>query len=92
MERKGITRNIQQRAIRIDAKSEKFALVEQVYRSEWEQVIDNLLLLKLEDYQRSQAEYMDVLRKFEGQYEMKTEEFYPRFEAGELGDVMDFFE
>jgi hypothetical protein len=41
--------------------------------------------LRLERYERD-------LREFETRYGMKTEAFYQRFEAGELGDSMDFFE
>jgi hypothetical protein len=32
------------------------------------------------------------LQAFEGQYQMRSEDFYRRFRAGELGDSMDFFE
>ena len=41
--------------------------------------------LRLERYERD-------LREFEGRYGMESATFYRRFEAGELGDVMDFFE
>jgi hypothetical protein len=32
------------------------------------------------------------LRAYEGQYQMSSDEFYRRFQAGELGDSADFFE
>jgi hypothetical protein len=32
------------------------------------------------------------LRQFEEKYQMPSERFYQRFQAGELGDSMDFFE
>jgi hypothetical protein len=32
------------------------------------------------------------LRTYEGQYQMSSDEFYRRFQAGELGDSADFFE
>ena len=32
------------------------------------------------------------LRAYEGQYQMPSDEFYRRFQAGELGDSADFFE
>ena len=41
--------------------------------------------LRLERYERD-------LREFENRYGMKSATFYRRFEAGELGDAMDFFE
>jgi len=41
--------------------------------------------LRLERYERD-------LRDFEERYDMESEPFYQRFEAGELGDAMDFFE
>ena len=41
--------------------------------------------LRLERYERD-------LREFEGRYDMESATFYQRFEAGELGDAMDFFE
>ncbi|MBC8265287.1 MAG: hypothetical protein H8E47_14335 [Anaerolineales bacterium] len=41
--------------------------------------------LRLERYERD-------LREFERGYGMESAAFYRRFEAGELGDAMDFFE
>ena len=41
--------------------------------------------LRLDRYERD-------LRDFEKRYDMQSETFYQRFEAGELGDAMDFFE
>jgi midasin (ATPase involved in ribosome maturation) len=32
------------------------------------------------------------IKKYETQYKMSSEEFYPKFRAGELGDDIDFFE
>ena len=32
------------------------------------------------------------LQAFEAQYQMRSDNFYQRFRAGELGDSMDFFE
>ena len=36
--------------------------------------------------------YEHDLYAFETQYDMDSATFYQRFEAGELGDAMDFFE
>jgi len=41
--------------------------------------------LRLERYERD-------LHDFEERYDMESEAFYQRFEAGELGDAMGFFE
>ena len=41
--------------------------------------------LRLERYERD-------LREFEERYTMESATFYRSFEAGELGDAMDFFE
>ena len=41
--------------------------------------------LRLERYERD-------LRELEERYSMESATFYRRFEAGELGDAMDFFE
>jgi hypothetical protein len=32
------------------------------------------------------------MQVFENQYHLKSQEFYPRYESGELGDEMDFME
>lgn len=37
-------------------------------------------------------ELKNRLQVFEAQYQMRSDDFYPRFRAGELGDSMDFFE
>ncbi len=38
------------------------------------------------------AKIEQKLQYFEQKYQMQSEEFYRRFQAGELGDSMDFFE
>jgi hypothetical protein len=38
------------------------------------------------------AEMEQQLRAYEAQYGMSSDEFYRRFQAGELGDSADFFE
>lgn len=37
-------------------------------------------------------ELKNRLQAFEAQYQMRSDDFYQRFRAGELGDSMDFFE
>ncbi len=57
-----------------------------------EQTLGKLLQFKLEDEHRRLAEYERDLRAFEEQYEMSSAEMNEKFESGELGDAMDFFE
>jgi chromosome segregation ATPase len=38
------------------------------------------------------AELENRLKNFEQRYHMMSESFYQRFQSGELGDSMDFFE
>lgn len=57
----------------------------------------DLILAKLLDASLSQLRlrlerYKRDLRDFEQRYDMESAVFYRRFEAGELGDAMDFFE
>jgi len=57
----------------------------------------DLVFEKLLDLTRSQqrlrlARYERDLREFEERYSMDSATFYRRFEAGELGDAMDFCE
>ncbi|KAA0253128.1 MAG: hypothetical protein KPEEDBHJ_01445 [Anaerolineales bacterium] len=63
-------------------------------------VIDNLTaqtLNKLVDLETSRVrmqleEIERVMADYERQYDMKTAEFFEEFEAGQLGDAMDFVE
>jgi len=57
-----------------------------------DQVVGKLLDLTLGQHQRRVERYERDLRAFEAQYGMDSPTFYRRFEAGELGDAMDFFE
>ncbi|MBC1195727.1 hypothetical protein H0901_10755 [Microcystis aeruginosa BLCCF158] len=58
-----------------------------------------LLNRKIESQQRenlqTNAQILDLenrVKQYENQYPMSSEEFYPRFRSGELGDAMDYFE
>ena len=55
-------------------------------------MLDKLLYLTLSRYQTRLSRLNADLKKFESQYEMDTPTFYQKFERGELGDDMDFFE
>ena len=67
-------------------------VLDETYRDELDQVFENLLQFKLEDYRRSLSEYDEILQQFEEQYEMDSAYANEEFEAGRLGDAMDFFE
>ena len=67
-------------------------VLEEMYPEGLEQVFGNLLQFKLEDYRRSLAEYDEILKNFEEQYEVDSAFLYEEFEAGRAGDAMDFFE
>ena len=71
-----------------------FAALQDAYRDEetLEQTLGKLLQFKLEDERRRLAEYQRDLRAFEVQYEMGSAEMNEKFESGELGDAMDYFE
>jgi len=47
---------------------------------------------KIEEINQKLIDTRKNIRYFEKKYGMKTEEFYEKFQAGELGDDMDFFE
>ena len=55
-------------------------------------VLDKLIGVIQERYVTQLNRYQIDLRSFENRYGMSSEEFYGQFEAGRLGDDMDFFE
>jgi hypothetical protein len=75
----------------------KLQSLEQLYRRGFrseviDRAIDKLLATEIE---RAYAERRDLdvrLANYEKRYNMSSDEFYPRFRAGELGDGMDFVE
>lgn len=60
--------------------------------AELDQVVGKLLDLTLGQQRRRLARYERDLQEFEKRYGMDSATFYARFEAGELGDALDFFE
>lgn len=71
-----------------------FEALRDVYHNDeaLEQSLGKLLQFKLEDERRRLSEYERDLRAFEEEYEMSSAEMNEKFESGELGDAMDFFE
>jgi hypothetical protein len=56
------------------------------------QVLEKLLEMTLSQQRQRLERYEHDLREFEARYGMDSATFYQRFEAGELGDAMDFCE
>ncbi|OQY44098.1 MAG: hypothetical protein B6242_13485 [Anaerolineaceae bacterium 4572_78] len=53
---------------------------------------DEQVIPTLTDYKTELGKYRLELNDFEQQYGMPSAEFYKKFEAGQLGDAMDFFD
>jgi hypothetical protein len=72
----------------------KLAVLKDTYSSEAELdlILGKLLDVALSQYRLRLERYEQDLREFEERYGMESATFYRRFEAGELGDAMDFFE
>ena len=72
----------------------KLEVLKEAYADEAEldQVVGKLLDLTLGQHRRRLERYERDVGAFEVQYGMDSATFYRRFEAGELGDAMDFFE
>jgi hypothetical protein len=60
--------------------------------AELDQVLGKLLDMTLGRHRQRLERYEHDLHEFEKRYGMDSVTFYQRFEAGELGDAMDFFE
>ena len=58
----------------------------------FDQLLGKLLEATLSQQQRLLRQYALDLQEFEQRFDMKSPVFYRQFEAGELGDDMDFFE
>ena len=60
--------------------------------AELDLILGKLLDITLSQYRLRLERYERDLREFEERRGMESATFYRRFEAGELGDAMDFFE
>ena len=60
--------------------------------AELDLILGKLLDVSLSQHRLRLERYERDLREFERRYGMESARFYRRFEAGELGDAMDFFE
>ena len=75
-------------------KLDKLEVLKDAYpdEAELDHVLGKLLDVTLSRYRLRLERYERDLREFEQRYGMESSSFYQRFEAGELGDAMDFFE
>jgi len=76
---------------------DKLKILESLYHQGYQsEVVDRALgkIIALESaHTRQELDDFHVrLIAFEQEYQMKSEDFYVRFHAGELGDAADFFE
>ena len=73
---------------------DKIQVLKEAYPSEaeFDRVLSKLLDNALGQYRLRLQRYEQDLHQFEHQYGMGSAIAYQRFEAGEMGDAMDFFE
>lgn len=73
---------------------QKFEALKEICTDEEEfnQIVEKLLGVKLSQQRQRLERYEQELRAFENRHGLDSATFYRRFEAGELGDAMDFFE
>lgn len=57
-----------------------------------DKTLSKLIQYKTNKMERELQELEDSMKKFESKYNMDPETFCKKFEEGELGDEMDFFE
>ncbi|MEA3459723.1 MAG: hypothetical protein U9R11_03455 [Chloroflexota bacterium] len=60
--------------------------------TELDRVVGRIVDMTLSQHRLRLERYERDLREFERRYDMESKTFYQRFDAGELGDAMDFFE
>lgn len=70
-----------------EALKDAYANEEQLEKS-----LSNLLHFKLNEHYLRLKQYESELAEFEEQYGMASDVMNEKFESGELGDAMDFFE
>ena len=73
---------------------QKLELLKDAYsdQAELDQILGKLLEVAFSQHRLRLEKYDRDLREFEQRYNMESSVFYQRFEAGELGDDIDFFE
>ena len=83
----------QDEVLAMDARH-KLEMLKDTYSDEAELslILDKLLDVTLGQHRLRLEQYERDLREFEERHGMDSATFYRRFEAGEMGDAMDFFE
>lgn len=76
---------------------DKLSILEALYRRGYqsdliERALNKLLILEQERAQREVEELQARLQAFEAKYQMSSDDFYHRYEKGELDDSADFME
>jgi hypothetical protein len=61
-------------------------------RTELDRILEQILGVMLTRHRQKLAIYDEDIHKFEQHYHLDSEEFLQQFNAGILGDNMDFFE
>jgi hypothetical protein len=77
--------------------ADRVQVLEKLYKQGQGSAVMDLALEKLFTYelhtsQQKLAELKQDLAQFEERYALSSDEFYNRFQAGEMGDAMDFIE
>lgn len=71
----------------------KLEVLKETYdTAELDLILEKLLSVTLNRYRARLQRYEQDLRLFEDKYNLDSQIFVERFEAGEMGDAMDFFE
>lgn len=73
---------------------EKIKVLESIYSEtpEFELILNKLLEMSIQNIKNKISEYEKILKEFENKYNLKSNEFYEKFEAGKLGDSVDYLE
>jgi hypothetical protein len=76
------------------ATRDRLELLQELYPDEAElnRILDKLLDAAQSENRRRLERYQRDLEEFEKRHGLDSATFYRRFQAGELGDAMDFFE
>jgi hypothetical protein len=77
--------------------AERLQALAELYRQGQEsdlmdRALEKLLRHEAEQSQAQLRELRDDLAEFEGRYHLASDEFYQRYQAGEIGDDMDYVE
>jgi hypothetical protein len=80
-----------------DTTLDKLRFLETLYRRGYQsdvidRSLDKMIALELAKARRELTELQARLEIFEQQYQMSSEEFYRRFQAGEMGDSIEVVE